>query len=180
MTSGQIKEAHPPTRKQCLACKKKFTPDPRVGERQKYCSKAECQILRQRLNEDSWLKKEENQKFRAAQQRRWRKNNPEHLTQWREEHPESVRRNREFMREYKRREREDILFEKSKEWNLQVTRDKGVIYMCRGNTWILTRLKRAGRLSKAMDGWYAYGHVRLGLGSVRLPQGRLYKVTTDP
>ena len=178
MARMQINQTQHQPRKQCLACKKKFTPDPRVGQRQEYCSKEECQTLRQRLNERSWVKEEENLKWRSAQQKRWRTSHPEHLKQWREDHPESVRRNREFIREHMRRKRQDFLFEKSKEWNLQVTKDKGVIYMSRGNTWVLTRLKRAGRLPKAMNSWYAHGHIRSG--SVRLPRGRLYKVSGDP
>ncbi len=178
MTCTQINQAQHHTRRQCPACKKKFTPDFRVGQRQQYCSNKECQSLRQRLNERSWLKEEENQKFRAAQQRRWRRRHPEHLKQWRKKHPESVRRNREFMREHMRRKRQKHLFEKSKEWHSQVIKDKGDIYMSRGNTWVLARLKRAGILSKAMGCGYAYGRIRTG--SVRLPRGRLYKVSGYP
>ena len=49
MARIQIHQVQNSTRKKCLACNKKFTPDPRVGQRQEYCSKEECQILRQRL-----------------------------------------------------------------------------------------------------------------------------------
>lgn len=176
MTSVQIIQLSHNLRKQCPACKKMFTPDPRVAKRQKYCSKKECQTKRQRLNEHAWVKEEENQKFRSAQQRRWRKSHQGYMKQWREDNPESVGRNREFMRAYMRRKRQDILFEKSKEWHLQVSRDKGVMYVSRGKTWILTRLKRASRLSKAISDGYAYKHV----GSLRLPRGRMYRMFNDP
>lgn len=163
------------SRPRCLACKKRFTPEPRVGSRQKYCSNKECQSKRQHLNEQAWQKQDGNRKFKRAQQRRWRKRNPEYMQEWRKEHPESVRRNRKRMRKHMRQKRREVLFEKSKEWRSQVAEDKGVIYTNCDNTWILTRLKRASSLRKALSSGYACGRIRSEL--VRLPQGRLYKVS---
>ena len=160
--------------KRCLCCKKKFTPDPRVGQRQKYCSDKKCQSKRLRLTNRLWLQKEENKRFRQAQQRRWRKRHQEYLKQWRQEHPESVRRNRENTRERMRRQRRRRMFEKSIEWRSQVDRSKGVIYTNRQSTMILVRLKRGCGLSKAWG--YGYAHKQIQSVSPRLPQGRLYKV----
>lgn len=99
------KRARPHTRKKCLVCKRMFTPDPRIGQRQQYCSNKKCQSKRQRLHEAVWLAKPENIRFRAIYQRRWREDNPEYLKEWRKTHPEFVKRNCEFMRKYMREKR---------------------------------------------------------------------------
>ncbi len=160
-------------RKRCPACGAMFTSDPRVGQRQRYCSSTSCQLSRQRKNESDWRKR--NPECVSAQQKKWRLAHPVYLRQWRENHPDSVRRNSEFMRLYMRRERQRLLFEKSKEMHLQVVKNNGVIYMSRGNTWFLARLKRASRLPKVWADVYAGGRIRCG--SVRLPQGRLWEVS---
>jgi hypothetical protein len=174
MTDTQADKKNQLIRKRCLCCKSKFTPDPRVGQRQKYCSEEICQSKRLRLTKYKWLEKEENKRFRQAQQRRWRKLHREYLRQWRQEHPESIRHNRENTRERMRRQRRRRMFEKSIEWRSQVNRSKGVIYTNRECTMILVRLKRGSGLSKAWGHGYAYK--RIQSDSLRLPQGRLYKV----
>ena len=161
------------SRKRCPACGHMFTPDPRVGERQQYCSQAECQKTRQRKNESDW--RERYPDCVIAQRKKWRQTHPDYLRQWRLKHPGAVRRNRLFMRLHMRRKRQQLLFEKSKEIHLQVIRNKGVIYMSRGNTWFLARLKRASRLSKVWAEGYAGGRIRSG--PIRLPRGRLYDVS---
>ena len=166
---------HHSARPRCLACKKRFTPDPRVGPRQKYCSNKKCQARRQRLHETTWLEKPENTKFRVAYQRRWREDNPDYLEGWRQKHPQAVRRNREFMREHMRRKRSQPLFEKTRQWRLEVVKDKGDMYVNRMNTWVLLRLRRQGIWSKALSMGYACGRTRSE--PVRLPKGRLYKVS---
>ena len=177
MTNIRLKNKHSPSiRHKCLACKNVFTPDPRVGSRQKYCSRKECQSKRQRANENTWREDPENHKFLEAQWRGRRASHPDYLKQWRQEHPESVRRNRESMREYQRRRRQGELFETGKEIVLQVIKDKGVVYASRGNTWILMRLKQAGRWTKALRVGYASKRIRSG--PVHRPQGRLYDVSS--
>ena len=167
-----------PARKQCLCCKKKFTPDPHVGQRQKYCSDKECQSKRLRLTKQAWLQKEENKKFRKAQQCRWRKSHPEYLKEWRENHPMSERDNRELTRKRMRLKRRHDMFEKSIELRAQVARSKGDIYTNRESTMILMRLKRGCGLSKAWGQGYAYKRIQSAL--LRLPQGQLYKVSDLP
>ena len=162
------------TRPRCPCCKKKFTPDPRVGVRQKYCSSKDCQKKRQRLNEQAWVTNPDNQRFLKAKRARWRKKNPGYLKQWRQKHPRAVRRNREFMQEYQRRKRHSKVFEKTKELSLQIARNKGVMYACRGKTWILMRLRRPLTSTKARTGVYASKQIIKT--KVRRPQGRLYKL----
>jgi hypothetical protein len=43
--------------KQCLFCGKYFTPDCRVGQRQKACSNPECKKRRKKVAQDEWVKK---------------------------------------------------------------------------------------------------------------------------
>ena len=160
------------THLRCISCKKKFTPDPRVGQRQKYCSDKECQIKRQRLNEHAWTSDSKNEEFLKLKRNKWRKKNPEYLKEWRENNPDSVRRNREFMQEYQRRKRQGQMFEKTKEMALQVVKNKGVVYASRGNTWVLMSLKRPLTSTKAIS--VVYASKRILKGKVRRPQGRLY------
>jgi len=44
-----------PQPKTCLVCKEIFTPDPRVGDRQKVCKKLTCQLERKRLAQKRWV-----------------------------------------------------------------------------------------------------------------------------
>lgn len=178
MTSVQINQTQHHVRKKCFACKRMFTPDPRVGQRQQYCSNKKCQSKRQRLHETVWLAKPENIRFRALYQRRWREDNPEYLKEWRKVHPEAVQRNCELMREYMRQRRQLALFEKTRQIHLQIAKDKGDMYVNRKNTWILLHLRRQGIWSKALALGYANGRKRIG--PVRLPRGRLYKISSGP
>ena len=175
MTNAQNKQARPRIRKKCLVCKRMFTPDPRVGQRQQYCSDKKCQSKRQRLHEAVWLAKPENDRFRAIYQRRWREDNPKYLKEWRKAHPESVQQNCEFMREYMREKRQLAMFEKTRQIHLQIAKDKGDMYVNRKNTWILLRLRRQGIWSKALARVYAKGRIKTD--SVQLPRGWLYKVS---
>jgi hypothetical protein len=178
MTDIPIHKRNHPARKQCLCCRRKFTPNPHIGPRQKYCSNKKCQAKRLRLTKRAWLKKEENKKFRKAQQRRWRKSHPGYLKQWRKKHPSSVRRNREDTREAMRRKRAAKMFEKSIELSSQIAMNKGDIYTNLQSTMILMRLKRGCVLSKAWCKGYARKQIQSG--PLRLPQGRLYKVSSVP
>jgi len=117
----------------------------------------------------------ENIRFRALYQRRWREDNPEYLKLWRKNHPQAVQENREFMRDHMRQKRRRPLFEKTRQIHLQLIKDKGDMYINRRKTWIFMRLKRQGRWSKALASGYTCGRIRSD--QVRLPQGRLYKIS---
>jgi hypothetical protein len=158
--------------KQCSCCRRKFTPRTR---NQKYCSNKKCQSKRKRFNRRAWQKNPENKKFIRAQQRRWRKGHPEYLKQWRKKHPESVKRNKRLMKTLMRRKRRRVLFEKSNSSILQTVGNKGDVFTNLHATIILMRLKRGHGLSKAWRSGYACHRIRSS--PVRLPQGRLYKVS---
>jgi hypothetical protein len=44
-----------PQPKTCLVCKELFTPDPRVGDRQKVCKRLACRLERKRLAQKRWV-----------------------------------------------------------------------------------------------------------------------------
>ena len=43
--------------KVCIVCNEKFTPDPRVGDRQKVCNKTYCKLQRKKLAQQHWVRK---------------------------------------------------------------------------------------------------------------------------
>lgn len=43
--------------KVCIFCNEKFTPDPRVGDRQKVCKKLSCKQQRKKLSQQHWVRK---------------------------------------------------------------------------------------------------------------------------
>lgn len=63
--------------RECAHCRRKFQPDPRVGEKHRYCPRPECRRTRQRLNQARWLEK--NPDYHRGHTQRvadWRKENP--------------------------------------------------------------------------------------------------------
>ena len=67
--------------KRCRYCGKEFTPDPRVGHRQKACS-TPCQKLRKKENLKDFIRRSPSY---------WRDRYPE-VKQWRQQHPDYQRR----------------------------------------------------------------------------------------
>jgi hypothetical protein len=43
--------------KVCIICNEKFTPDPRVGDRQKVCNKTYCKLQRKKQAQQHWVRK---------------------------------------------------------------------------------------------------------------------------
>jgi len=70
--------------KRCCYCGKIFLPDPRVGDRQKACSKA-CQRLRKRENNRSFSRRNPGYwRGRYDYLRGWRLTHPDYQRQWRQ------------------------------------------------------------------------------------------------
>jgi hypothetical protein len=42
--------------KVCIICNEKFTPDPRVGDRQKVCNKTYCKLQRKKRAQQHWVR----------------------------------------------------------------------------------------------------------------------------
>ncbi len=93
-----------PKRRRCPFCRRLFTPDPRVGERQKTCGEEECRHEQKRQSNEQWRSRhpdyfqgmyphqKETYGTRAEYKKRYRKKNPEY-----------VRRNAAFVKEYRAR-----------------------------------------------------------------------------
>lgn len=90
-------------RKKCAFCGQYFSPNPRVGDRQKACFRKECRRRRKALAQQRWLEKNPNYFHgRYENTRAWLDQHPEYLKEYRKAHPEYVERNRIRTRERKR------------------------------------------------------------------------------
>jgi len=80
----------------CRLCRRWFLPDPRLKERQRVCSTAECQRTRQATNQAAWLARHPGYfRDRGEEHRTWRREHPDAQRRWREQHPEAVAKDRE-------------------------------------------------------------------------------------
>ena len=81
----------PKRRCNCLHCKEFFLADYRHRERQRFCSKAECQKARKRASQQAWLAKPGSQTYfrdedNSKRVREWQKDHPgywKNTTRWR-------------------------------------------------------------------------------------------------
>ena len=66
-------------KKPCRICQRWFYPDPRVGDRQRACAKAECQAVRRQKTQAGW--RHQNPGYAAAYRidERHRQSDPERL-----------------------------------------------------------------------------------------------------
>lgn len=68
--------------KHCEFCGRFYTPDPRLGERQRCCSRPECKRLRKRASQASWTKKNKGYfQGRYGNTRLWLEAHPGYLRQ---------------------------------------------------------------------------------------------------
>ena len=82
-----MKKHHRNQTRRCAHCGHRFSIDPRVGKRHRYCAKPACARIRQIKGRKRWLRKNGGRKyFRGIQNtdrvRTWRKKNPRY---WRRE-----------------------------------------------------------------------------------------------
>lgn len=75
----------------CEICQRFFRPDPRVGERQKVCSGADCQRKRKRRQEKRWREKHPDAVTTYEDVREWRKRNPDYQRQWRAKRRDEIK-----------------------------------------------------------------------------------------
>jgi len=70
--------------KKCLCCGRYFRPDNRVGDRQKYCKRGECQKRRRQVQQKKWHKANPDYfQGRYKYLKEWLKMNPGYLKGWR-------------------------------------------------------------------------------------------------
>lgn len=80
----------------CAHCGQAFVPDPRVGERQRFCSRLECRRASRRLSQAKWLNKPENHDYhrgpeQVQRNRLWRQAHPDYRRQQRRRRKQQVR-----------------------------------------------------------------------------------------
>lgn len=148
-----MRQANPPLRrrrKQCLSCQELFESDPRSKGQQRYCSKRECQTVRQRLNEKNWRERNpECLGYQQKQSRAWYKEHPEYSRQRRHAEPRLLVKNRDDTRVRMQKFRQKIMFDKSKSIMKQVVGGKyDKYYLTRGSRWLMVRLTKASLLSR--------------------------------
>lgn len=81
--------------KKCPYCKIRFTPDPRVGKRQKACGKPACKRAMKAENNRSWRQRNPDYyRNDYSRLRAWLEQNPEYLKCYRQSHPEYIEKNR--------------------------------------------------------------------------------------
>lgn len=69
------------TRQICLNCQRRFTPDSRARDRQRFCSRPACKKASKVWRQKRWRAKAENQDY-------WRgPTEVERVRQWRKKHP---------------------------------------------------------------------------------------------
>lgn len=161
----------------CRHCGQLFTPDPRTKDKQRYCSRHECQTKRQRLNESTWrVKNPDCLDYQRGQSRLWNKAHPDYSRLRRLENPRLLVKNRDDTRVRMRKIRSQDLFDKSKVILTElVERQADKCYLTQGSRWLMMRLTKASPLSRLMH----MGDNRSRLKRVvnRLPRGHLYDLS---
>ena len=137
-------------RKRCMSCNVLFEPDLRTKGRQKYCSKPECQTIRQRKNEKDWRQRNPDcVEYQRLQTRQWFKAHPEYNRYRRKQNPQLAESNRNNSRMRMEKIRKKRMFDKSKVILSQLSGNKEVrCYLTKDNQWLYLRLTKASPLSK--------------------------------
>ncbi len=160
-------------RRHCKYCDELFDPDPRAKERQRYCSKAQCQTMRQRQNEKDW--RQDNPEATADQKRKWQKNHPGYSQQRRAANHAMAEENRQDTKMRMQQMRWESMFDKSKVILTQMTgRKRDKCCLIRGN-WLFLRLIRASPLRKAAV--IRHTGQRLKCVVNQLPKSKLYDLS---
>ena len=161
-------------RKHCQYCNELFDSDPRAKGRQRCCSKAACQTMRQRQNEKDWCR--DNPDSVADQKRKWHKKNPGYSRQRRVADPAMADKNRQDTKIRMQEMRSRAVFDKSKPILTQLV-GKNIDKCCliRGR-WLFLRLTRASAWTKAAVMRHTCSK-RLKRVTNRLPKSRLYDLS---
>ena len=72
------------SKKKCRCCRRVFTPDPRVGDRQVCCQSEDCKKESKRISQKRWCRANPDYFHgRYEEIRLWREKNPGYQKQWR-------------------------------------------------------------------------------------------------
>jgi hypothetical protein len=96
-----------PKRRKCAICRRLFTPDSRIKERQKTCTRPECRGEQKRQMDELW-RSQNRDYFRNLypQQKQAYGTRAEYRKRYRKEHPDYVQRNAAYVKECRRRHTE--------------------------------------------------------------------------
>jgi len=163
--------------KSCNCCLELFQPDSRTKGKQKYCSKPECQRVRQRKNEKDWRRRNPDcLAYQRAQTRRWQKKHPDYSQKRRRKYPNLLKDNRNQSRKRMRKIRGKMMFDKSKVILTQlVGRKPYKCFLTRGGTGLYVCLTKASPLSKR--GSLRDNRSQFKRAANQLPKGRVYDLT---
>ncbi len=77
--------------KRCRHCRELFEAKPQAAKAQKYCTKKDCQQVRQRRKYRRWIAKPENAAAHQEALKAWAKDYPDYWRWYRATHPDYVR-----------------------------------------------------------------------------------------
>ncbi len=101
--------------KRCKCCEELFQLDTRTKGKQLYCSKPECQAIRQRKNEKDWRKRNPDcVEYQYQQTRQWNSIHSDYSHQRRAQNPQLLKHNRAQTRNRMQKIRTKRVFDKSK------------------------------------------------------------------
>lgn len=163
--------------KRCKSCRELFQPNSRTKGKQRYCSKPECQAIRQKKNEKDWRKRNPDcVEYQYQQTRQWNNAHPDYSRQRRSKDPQLLSRNRNQTCHRMQKIRAKRMFDKSKVILTQLIGGKAnKCYLTHGAKWLYVRLTKASPLSKRGS---VGDNRKLYKREVnRLPKGRLYNLS---
>ena len=160
-------------RRHCKCCRELFEPDRRSSGKQRYCSKLECQAIRQRANEKDWVSR--NLEPVAIQKRKWQQKHPGYSNQRREAKPELAEQNRQDTQKRMQELRFKAMFDKSKSILTQITGNSMDKCCLMRGRWLFLRLTRASRWTRPMLIRHTGGSIKRI--SNHLPKSKVYDLT---
>ena len=161
-------------RKRCLSCRKLFDPNPRTKNHQHYCSKDECQIVRQRQNEKNWC--QNNPDVVKQYKSKWQRKHPDYSRLKRTSNPALAQKNRQDTKARMQKMRKSAMFDKNKSILTQVIgRNTDNLCLMRGR-WIFLCLTGTSAWTRALVMRHTSG-IRLKRIANRLPRSRLYDLS---
>ena len=160
-------------RRRCKCCKDLFDVDRRSSGKQRYCSKLECQTMRQRANEKEWVIR--NVESVAIQKRKWQQKHPGYSRERRKANPQLAEENRQDTAERMQKLRFEAMFDKSKSILTQITGNNNDKCCLMRGRWLFLRLTRASRWTKKALSRHTGGEIKRIAN--HLPRSKVYDLT---
>ena len=161
-------------RRHCKYCKELFEPNCRLPPgKQRYCSKLECQSIRQRANEKTWVK--HNPEPVAIQKRKWQQKHPGYSSQRRAANPQLMANNRQDTQKRMQELRFKTMFDKSKSILTQLTGNNSDKCCLMRGRWLFLRLTRASRWTRPAPMRHTGGNIKRVKN--QLPKSKVYDLT---